>query len=154
MKTLHIDNEPEATAEQLLKKAYVWLNFGYYQRAMQTCELAAERADDPLVARTLQGAILTASGRPLEAMRNLMRLHRRNRDAILTALYLAEACFLAGRPRRGWKTLESIDDQALADSPYGDFADQLRHTWRQLDDSEDFTDAAQPVVVPLEEETT
>ena len=144
METFLDEGDRDATARQLLKKAYVWMNFGYYQRAMQVCEYAAERADDPFVARTLHGAILTASGRALEGMRMLMKLHRRRRDAILTALYLAEACFLAGRPRRGFKTLDSIDRQALEDSPFEPFARQLRETWENIDE-------VQPLEVPLEE---
>lgn len=140
---LHRD---EATARDMLKKAYVWMNFGYYERAMTACRTAARRADDPLVPETIRGAIMTASGRPVEAMRHLMELHRRHRDAILTALYLAEACFLAGRRRRAWKTLEALDDEALAESPWRDFAHQLQRVWNQLDELDDLPD---PIRVPL-----
>lgn len=146
--TRHLDEASrQATARQLLKKAYVSMNFGYFQKALTACDRAVERADDPLVAETMRGAILTASGRPVEAMRELIGLHRRHPEAILTALYLAEACFLAGRHRRAWKTLEGIDQEALADSPWCDFGRELRRTWRQLDDIDDL---AEPVEVALE----
>lgn len=144
--------QSDATARQLLKKAYVWMNFGYYERAMEACERAAQHAEDSQVAEALQGAVLTASGRPLEAMRLLMKVHRRDRDAILPALYLAEACFFAGRMRRGFKVLDGLDEQRLADSPYQEFARQLRESWEQLRQVEEFDDTSDPVVVPLEQE--
>ena len=120
---------------------------------MQACDEAARRATDDdgrVVARALHGAILTASGRPLEAMRKLLRLHRSHREAILVALYLAEACFLAGRARRAWKVLDGLDEQALADSPWADFAAGLRQTWHQMAELDDLP---QPVTVPLVEQS-
>ncbi len=138
-----------ATPRQMLQKAYVLMNFGFFERALAACDEAARRSDEPLVARTLEGAILTASGRPMEAIRHLMPLHRRHRDAILTALYLAEACLVAGRRRRGFKILDGLDDNLVDDSPWASFADELRQTWQQLDEVDDLP---QPLTVPLGEQ--
>lgn len=138
----------DATAREILKRAWIWMEFGHFEKAIAACERAADRADRPLVPETIKGAVLTASGRPEEAMRHLMGLHRRNSEAILTSLYLAEACFLAGRHRRARKTLDEIDEQRLADSRWSEFARQLSRTWEQLDDLEQLPD---PVEVPLED---
>lgn len=130
-----IRNDEGLSAAQLqLKRAYVLTSYGFYNEALAACEEATALSDDELVPRTVYGAILTASGRAKEAMRHLNQLHRAHRDAILPALYLAEACFLANRHRRAWKILEGLDPQALAQSPYADFAKQLRQAWGELEE--------------------
>lgn len=146
MPTKILHDIDDSTPRQLLKRAYVSMNCGYFEEAIEACVVAAERADDPLVADTLRGAILTASGRPTEALQLLMPLHRQREDAILTALYLAEACFFAGRIRRGWKVLDGIDPEELDDSPWRDFADQLRRSWEQRSDDDQLV---QPLRIPI-----
>lgn len=143
-------NEEAASTQQLLKKAYVLLGDGHFQEALNYCERAAGAGEDEHLAHTLRGAILTASGRPLEAMRALIRLHRGRPQEVLTALYLAEACFFAGRHRRGWKVLEKIDDGRLADSPWSGFAAQLRETWNGLAEWEEVP-KPQPVALDTSE---
>ena len=139
-------NEGDREARQWLKRAYLLLERGQLEEALSACETAADSAVDPVVPRSVQGAILTAGGRPVEAMRMLMQVHRRNRDAILPALYLAEACFLAGRQRRGWKVLDSIDAQTLEESPFQDLARQLRQTWEELGELEELPE---PKATPI-----
>ena len=140
------DQERQASAQQLLKKAYLLLSNGHFEEALNYCDRAAEESEDDVLARTLRGAFLTASGRPVEAMQELMRLHQRRRETILSALYLAEACFLAGRHRRGWKVLEGIDDQELAESRWTGLAAQLHETWDGLAELEGLP---KPLTVPL-----
>ena len=141
-----LNNVEESTSRQLLKRAYGAMNCGYFEEAIEACNVAAQRADDRLVADTLRGAILTASGRPQRALQLLMPLHRKREDAILTALYLAEACFFAGRVRRGWKVLDGIDSHALDESPWRDFAAQLRHNWEQRSEDDQ---KVQPLRIPI-----
>ena len=140
------DDDGDATARQLLKKAYVLTGYGHFDRAIAVCEKASRRKGGEILAPTIRAAILTASGRPKKAMRILFRLHRQNREAILVSLYLAEACFLAGRQRRGWKVLDSIDAEALADSPWREFENQLRQTWQAQDKLDDWP---QPLTVSM-----
>ncbi len=144
-------SDAEAVARQWLKRAYVLLEAGKLEEALSACETATERADDPVVPQSIHGAMLTASGRPVEAMRLLMQVHRRNRDAILPVLYLAEACFLAGRHRRAWKMLDSVDAEELAESPWGEFARQLRQTWEELGE---LGDIPQPKTIPIGDDAT
>lgn len=144
------ETDPKEQARRELKRAFVLTSFGYFEEALEACERAAQFGDDDCLPRTIQGAILTASGRPLEAMKSLGDLRRRHKEAILPALYLAEACFMAGRHRRGWKILDSVDEEALEESPWADFARQLRTTWEDLGDLEELPEA---ITVPFENGT-
>lgn len=141
-----VGDKEDHDARHWLKRAYVLLEAGHLEEAFSACETAVERADDPVVPLSMQGAMLTASGRPVEGMRLLMQVHRRHREAILPVLYLAEACFLAGRHRRGWKLLESLDDEALKTSPWEGFARQLCETWEQLGELDELPE---PRTIPI-----
>lgn len=144
-------NDDELSRAQLmLKRAYVLTSYGFYKEALEACEEAAALSDDELVPRTIYGAILSASGRPMEAMKHLNKIHRANRRALLPALYLAEACFLAGRGRRAWRILDGLDQQMLAESPYADFAAQLRQAWGELEELDQLPGL---LVVPFEEDS-
>lgn len=152
MNTANRQTAEEINSQQWLKLAYVLVDRGHFQEAMNACERAADGAEGQqaeILAHTLRGAILTASGRPVEAMRELMGLHRRHGDAIVVALYLAEACFLAGRHRRGWKVFDSIDEESLNDSPWREFGHQLRATWEELAELDEIP---APQTVPFDDE--
>lgn len=136
----------EATVRQKLQKAYVWMNFGHYRRAMAICEEVERSSEPSVLAGALHGAILSASGRPVEAMKHLMPLHRRHPNAPSCALYLAEACFLAGRNRRGWKILDHIEPHIVADGPWEALFKQLKLTWEQLEEHEQ----TGPLTVPFD----
>lgn len=136
--------DPSATAQSLLRRAFVLTSFAHYQEAIACCDEAEPLAEDPLFVRALKGSLFTASGRPLEAMRLLIPQHRAHPDHLPTALHLAEACFLAGRSRRAWKILDSLPAET-ASSAFGPLADSLRTTWELLErDEASFT----PLVVP------
>ena len=127
------EEESRREGQGELKRAYLLTTYGHYEAAMQACDRAREfLGDDPLPG-ALKGAILSASGRPKEAIRELNGVCRRHREAILPALYLAEACFLAGRMRRGWKVLREINPAALKESPWAEFAAELEQGWEGLE---------------------
>lgn len=148
MKLSETDIE-HSSPKQLVQRAYVLMSFGYIEEALEACDEAARRAEEPddeVTAQSVKGAMLSASGRPKEAMRQLMGLRRKYGEAILPALYLAEACFLAGRSRRAWKILDGLDQERLGRSPWAQFASQLRATWELLSDVDDLPE---PVTVPF-----
>ena len=149
MESTNIDDGTEEDVGIMLKRAYVLMSHGYFEKALATCEQAAEEPAMSLAARALQGAILTASGRPKEAVKLLMPLHRRNRDALGVALYLAEACYFAGRHRRAQKILDSLDEEKLENSPWSDFAHALRDAWKGLGELEK---VPEPTTVALGDE--
>ena len=128
----------------LLQRAFVLISFARFQEAIACCDEAEPLAADPLFVRALKGSILTASGRPLQAMRLLLPQHRTRPDHIPTTLHLAEACFLAGRPRRGWKILDSLPPE-VDSGPFGSLAQALRDTWELLDGDDP---VPAPLVVP------
>lgn len=133
------DTTERHSAATLLKWAYLILEEGRFEEALQACDQAAAVAteeQEQLLARALGGAIYSAQGRPQEALRVLMGLHRRHQRSAPVALYLAEACFLAGRHRRGWKVLESIEEQLEPAGPWASLAAQLRETWQLLEQSQ------------------
>ncbi len=144
-----LDTTDQTPAQQQLKRAFVLTSYGFFQEALQSCERAANLSDDELVPRTIQGAILTASGRPSDAMKVLIRLQREHKNSILCSLYLAEACFLAGRHRRGWKTLNSLEEEAVAQSPWAEFYQNLRTAWEELEEIEGLPG---PLRVPMGED--
>ncbi len=136
---MNTSDSPQA----LLKRAFLLTSFGLFDDAIQCCQQAAALDESPL-SDTLHGAILTASGKPLEAIKHLLPIHRAHPDHLLTSLHLAEACFLAGRHRRGWKILNALSDDELRQSPWADLATSLRDTWESLVDLQ----PQQPLVVP------
>ena len=138
-----------SSPRQLLQRAYVLMSFGFIEEALEACDEAARRAEianDEVTARSVKGAILNASGRPKEAIRDLMKLRRDYKEAILPSLYLAEACFMAGRSRRAWKILDGIDAEKLGKSPWAEFARQLRLTWESISEVEVIPE---PITVPF-----
>ena len=139
-----------SSPRQLLQRAYVLMSFGFIEEALDACDEAARRAEEPddeVTAHSVKGAMLSASGRPKEAMRELIGLRRKYGEAILPALYLAEACFLAGRSRRAYKILDGLDQEQLGRSPYVEFAAQLRTTWESLGELDGLPD---PLTVPFD----
>lgn len=128
------EEEKIRSGQKELKRAFVLTSYGQFEEAIRACERAEEiLGEDPLPG-AIRGSILSASGRPKAAIRELMSVCRRHRDAILPALYLAEACFLAGRGRRGWKILDGLDPVALEESPWAEFALGLRETWEGIEE--------------------
>lgn len=142
----NIDASRQAREE--LQRAYLFVTYGHLNEAMDACERAATHLPDEPLPHTLKGAILTASGQLPQAMRTLQQVLRAHRGDILASLYLAEACFLAGRHRRAWRLLEELDAEALALSPHGELAIALRETWSQIAPEE----LPKPLVVNLEDE--
>jgi tetratricopeptide (TPR) repeat protein len=139
--------EDHPSPQHLLKRAYLLTSFGLYDEAIQCCERAAVLAshdEDLILSKTLMGSFFTASGRPSQAIKILLPLHRAHPQAALTGLHLAEACFFAGRPRRGWKILSSLSRDAIEDCGAAAFAATLEETWRALEG----VPSREPLVVP------
>ncbi|RAL20565.1 hypothetical protein DL240_16135 [Lujinxingia litoralis] len=135
-------------AHQELQRAYLLVGFGHLTEAIAACERAECLMPEEALPGTLKGAILTASGQLPAAMRQLQKVLRVHRDDLLATLYLAEACFLAGRHRRAWRLLDGLDPHVLNESPHGPLAAALRETWEQIPPDE----LPKPLEVNLDEE--
>lgn len=93
-------------AQTHLKQAYLHLDFGEWDEALEACELAAEGAGDHFLPETLKGAILSARGDFKEAIKLLRSVSKRHSDCALPQIYLAEALFLSGASPQGKRQLE------------------------------------------------
>ncbi|RDV38395.1 hypothetical protein DV096_06135 [Bradymonadaceae bacterium TMQ3] len=136
-------------AHQELQRAYLLITYGHCTEALEACERAAELLPDHPLPLTLKGGILIASGQLPLAIRTLQQVKRTHRDDILASIYMAEACFLAGRHRRAWRVLDEIDPEALAQSPHAELALALRETWSQIPPDE----LPKPLQVNLDDES-
>lgn len=130
-----------------LQRAYLLMGFGRFEEALQVCDEVATYLEESALPGAIRGAILIAAGRPQEAMKELSRHCRAHPTSLLSEIYLAEACFLAGRSRRAWKILDRLWTRGVAESPFGELTENLRESWSQLEEVE----SRAPVLeVPLE----
>ncbi|TXD41768.1 hypothetical protein FRC96_03470 [Lujinxingia vulgaris] len=135
-------------AHQELQRAYLLITYGHCAEALEACERAAVLLPDHPLPLTLKGGILIASGQLPRAIRTLQQVQRTHRGDILASIYMAEACFLAGRHRRAWRVLDEIDPEALEKSPHAELALALRETWSQIPPEE----LPKPLEVNLDDE--
>lgn len=79
-----------------LKRAYLLLDFGEWDPALQACEQARQTAPNHWLPDTLKGAILAARGDLQDAVKVLKRVVERHPDHAYPRIQLAEVTFLLG----------------------------------------------------------
>lgn len=118
----------QISAQESLKKAYLFLSYGQYQEAIDACDAAARLAPGHPLAPTLKGSFELAVGRVNEALGTLRAVTRRHPKHALALLYFAEACFLAGRSAAAQRALDQLDKLTLSEA-LREFRDELVQVW-------------------------
>jgi predicted Zn-dependent protease len=128
-------DEAALAAQEELKRAWMQVSFGQFDRAIESCRRAAQLLPDHHLPPTLEGSFELAAGRVRQALGTLREATRRHQDQPLSWLYFAEACFLGGRRRQAVRALGKAE--ALPDpGEVGELIEQLRQTWQDIEPSE------------------
>src|SRR5690554_5091864 len=123
--------EMQASAQDSLKQAYLFLSFGRYQEAIDACDAAARLAPKHPLAPTLKGSFEMSVGRVGDALGTLRAVTRRHPKYPLAWLYFAEACFLDGRSAAAQRALSELDKLPLTDALL-EFRDELVQVWSSV----------------------
>ena len=92
-------------ANQELQRAYLLLDHGEWDLAVEACERAGRLAPDHWLPETLKGSILSARGDLQLATRILKRAADRHPDCAYPRLQLAESLLLSGSMTQGRRQL-------------------------------------------------
>lgn len=118
----------QVSAQELLKKAYLFLSYGQYEEAIEACEAASRAAPGHPLAAVLKGSFEMAVGRINDALGTLRAVTNRHPEHPLALLYFAEACFLAGRSAAAQRALAQLDKLTLSEA-LREFRDELVQVW-------------------------
>ncbi|MEM1347057.1 MAG: hypothetical protein AAGI01_00775 [Myxococcota bacterium] len=115
-----IDPEVRAQAGRELGRAMVLLEMEESEAALQACERAVGLAPQDATPAVVRALVWQAMGRGREALMELKRITRAWPESALGHIHFAEACFLGGRERAGWRAMdrarqvcETEDERAL-----------------------------------------
>lgn len=140
--------EHQQEAQQELQRAHLLMSYGHFEKALDACDRAESLLGDDPLPGAIKGSVLLAAGKVKPAMVALNRHYNRHKESFLTGLYLAEACFLSRRSRRGWKILGELEERGLRESSYAQLGEELRAAWEQL---EELDQLAPLLEVPFDE---
>jgi predicted Zn-dependent protease len=126
-------NQAIEEARRELRRAYLLVSFGDFDQALHICRDLTEKLPEHPLPAAMEGAFLTASGKPQSALKLLSRVIRRFPESALARLYFCEACLLSGRLPRGLKELEKLDPNLLDTPELKEFAASLKDTFDGLD---------------------
>jgi len=122
----------EARAGAELGRAMVLLEMGEGDAALEACEDAVRYAPEEATPAVVRALVWQALGREREALSELRRITRRWPESALGHIHFAEACFLGGRARAGWRAMERA--QQVCRTPEEDAVwGAMEGAWRALD---------------------
>ena len=131
-------------AQQELKKAYLRMEEGQVERAIELCESASTLAPESPLPPTLAASFYLAIGDHTTALKRLRAVLRRWPTFALAHAYVAEVHLLNGRRKPGWDALEKAE--ANDDGALNEHLALLRSTFEPLTKN----DIPAPLVVDRE----
>lgn len=125
------DEEAWEGARRDLRRAYLLVNFGHLEPAIEACRRADRRIDGnhPLP-KTLEGNFQVARGEIRKALGTLRSVTRAHPEAALPRIHFAEACLLAGRERQATRAMEKARE--LDDGEHGELLASLEAAWEGI----------------------
>lgn len=108
-----MEPSPQTTAQLELKRAYLMVEQGDLEQALERCALARQLAPQQPLPQILEANILSAKGAHKEALALLRQVTKRWPDEALGHIHFAEVCFMMGRTSQAQRSLEQARAKAL-----------------------------------------
>ena len=122
------DETSKVVAQQGLKLAYVLMEQGDKEAAIEACDAAIEAAPGHPTPAAVKGALLMGAGALEEAWQWLSKARRVHAGSALVEVYFAEVCFMMGRASQGKRALKKAR-RAPDVGAYQGMVDALEEFW-------------------------